>query len=91
MPGLNNPVLMSTIDYATPTDPTSAVQGQISANANKVTATLKAAAPTGQNTPPAVDPAIDPKVVDPKEVVFCDESGALVYAVALISGFYTKE
>ena len=77
-----------TTDYVTYTDPTSAMTGQISANANKVTTTLAA---VGGSGPQAVDPNQDPKIVDPKEIVFCDESGALQYAIALISGFYTKQ
>jgi hypothetical protein len=44
----------------------------------------------GGTTPTAVDPTKPMNVVDHKEISFCDETSAVVFAIALISGFYTK-
>jgi hypothetical protein len=82
--GLANHNEFVTTDYATPGDPTSTVNGQIKATAKKVTDILAATTPT------AVDADIPPKVLDPKEISFCDESGTVVQAILLAGGFYTK-
>jgi len=82
--GLANHNEFVTTDYATPGDPTSTVTGQIKATAKKVTDILAATTPT------AVDADIPPKVLDPKEISFCDESGTVVQAILLAGGFYTK-
>jgi hypothetical protein len=82
--GLANHNEFVTTDYATPGDPTSTVTGQIKTTAKKVTDLLAATAPT------PVDPAILPKILDPKEISFCDESGAVVQAILIAGGFYTK-
>ena len=60
------------------------MNGQIKATAKKVTDILAATTPT------AVDADIPPKVLDPKEVSFCNESGEVVQAILLVGGFYTK-
>jgi hypothetical protein len=82
--GLVNHNEFVTTDYATPGDPTSTVTGQIKTTAKKVTDLLAATVPT------PVDPAILPKILDPKEISFCDESGAVVQAILIAGGFYTK-
>lgn len=82
--GLVNHNEFVTTDYAVPGDPTSAVNGQIKATAKKISVILAATTPT------AVDISIPPKILDPKEVSFCDESGAIVKAILLAGGFYTK-
>jgi len=82
--GLANHNEIVTTDYATAADPASDVKGQIKASAQKVTDILDATTPT------PVDSTIPPKIVEPKEITFCDESGAIVHAVVLAGGFYTK-
>jgi hypothetical protein len=75
-----------TTDYATPSDPTSMVQGQIKMAAQKVSDILAATTPT----PAATFSTTDIKTVEARECVFCDETGAVVNAIVLVSGFYTK-
>jgi hypothetical protein len=82
--GLANHNEFVTTDYTTPGDPTSMVTGQIKTTAKKVTDILAA------TTPAPVDMAIPPKILDPKEISFCDESGAVVQAILIAGGFYTK-
>jgi hypothetical protein len=84
--GLANHNEFVTTDYATPGDPTSTVNGQIKAAAKKVADILAATTPT----PAGTFDAADLKVVEPRECQFCDESGAVVNAILLITGFYTK-
>jgi hypothetical protein len=73
-----------TTNYATPGDPTTTVNGQISLTAKKVNDILIATTPT------LVDPAIAAHKLEPKEIQFCDASGNVVYAVGILGGFYTK-
>ncbi len=82
--GLINHSEIVTTDYASANDPASDVNAQIKVNAQKVTEILQATTPT------PIDAAIPPKIVEPKEITFCDESGAVVHAVVLAGGFYTK-
>ncbi len=82
--GLANHSEFVTTDYATPGDPTSGVNGQIKTTAKKVSDILAATTPT------PVDMSVPPKILDPKEVSFCDESGAVIQAILLVGGFYTK-
>ena len=82
--GLANHNEFVTTDYATPGDPTSTVNGQIKTTAKKVSDILAATTPT------PVDMSVLPKILDPKEVSFCDESGSVVQAILLAGGFYTK-
>ena len=82
--GLANHSEFVTTDYATPGDPTSAVNGQIKTTAKKVSDLLAATTPT------PVDAGVPPKILEPKEISFCDESGAVVQAILLAGGFYTK-
>jgi hypothetical protein len=82
--GLINHSEIVTTDYASANDPASDVNAQIKLNAQKVTEVLHSTTPT------PVDVAIPPKIVEPKEITFCDESGAVVHAVVLAGGFYTK-
>ena len=82
--GLINHNELVTTDYAMPGDPTSAVNGQIKATAKKVTDILAATTPT------PIDMGIPPKILDPKEVSFCDETGEVVQAILIAGGFYTK-
>jgi len=82
--GLANHNEFVTTDYATPGDPTSSVNGQIKTTAKKVSDILAATTPT------PVDVSVPPKLLDPKEVSFCDESGTIVQAILIAGGFYTK-
>lgn len=82
--GLVNHNEFVTTDYATADDPASTVNAQIKLSAQKVTTILA----TSTATP--VDGAIPPKILEPKEISFCDESGAVVQAILLAGGFYTK-
>jgi hypothetical protein len=82
--GLANHNEFVTTDYTTTGDPTSMVTGQIKTTAKKVTDILAATTPT------PVDAAIPPKILDPKEISFCDESGDVVQAILIAGGFYTK-
>ncbi|HEY2082654.1 MAG TPA: hypothetical protein VGI88_07690 [Verrucomicrobiae bacterium] len=82
--GIANHAEQVTTDYATPGDPTKAVNGQIKTTAKKVSDILAATTPT------LVDPAIPAKVVEPAEIACCDASGNVVYAVILKGGNYTK-
>ena len=84
--GLANHNEVVTTDYATPGDPTSAVNGQIKATAKKVADILAATTPT----PVGSFDAEDLKVVEPRECQFCDEAGEVVNAILLVTGFYTK-
>jgi len=82
--GLTNHNEFVLTDYATANDPASVVNAQIKLSAQTIATILAATTPT------PVDTAIPPKIVDPKEISFCDETGAVVYAVMLAGGFYTK-
>jgi len=84
--GLANHADLVTTDYATTDDPTSTVTGQIKATAKKVSDILAAttAIPAGSFV------SGDLKVVEPRECQFCDETGEVVNAILLVSGFYTK-
>jgi len=82
--GLSNHNEFVTTDYATTNDPTSDVKAQIKVSAQKVTELLAATTPT------PIDATIPPKIVEPKEITFCDEAGTVVHAIVLAGGFYTK-
>ncbi|HXT10391.1 MAG TPA: hypothetical protein VN873_02425 [Candidatus Angelobacter sp.] len=82
--GLANHNEFVTTDYSTANDPSSAVNAQIKLSAQKVTSVLAATTPT------PVDGSIPPKIIDPKEISFCDETGAVIQAILLAGGFYTK-
>lgn len=82
--GVPNHAELVATDYTTVGDPTSAILGQIKATAKGVTDILAATTPT------AIDPAKDPKIVKPQEVAVCDESGATMFGVFLVGGFFTK-
>jgi hypothetical protein len=82
--GLTNHNEFVTTDYATANDPGSDVNAQIKLSAQQVTAVLAATTPT------PVDSDVPPKIIDPKEISFCDETGAVVQAILLAGGFYTK-
>jgi hypothetical protein len=84
--GLANHSEFVTTDYATPGDPTSAVSGQIKTTSKKVTEILAATTPT----PAGGFTTQDLKVIEPRECQFCDESGTVVNAILLATGFYTK-
>ena len=82
--GLANHNEIVTTDYATPGDPASTVTGQIKTTAKKVTDILAATTPT------PIDGTIPPKILEPKEISFCDESGTVIQAILIAGGFYTK-
>ena len=84
--GLANHNEFVTTDYATPGDPTSAVNAQIKATAKKVADILAATTPT----PSGSFGTEDLKVIEPRECQFCDETGEVVNAILLATGFYTK-
>lgn len=75
-----------TTDYATTGDPTSTVNGQVKLTAEKITSILAATTPT----PFGSFTSEDIKRMEPREVLLCDESGDVVNAIVLMSGFYTK-
>lgn len=84
--GLANHNEFVTTDYASPGDPTSTVNGQIKATAKTVADILAATTPI----PSGSFAAGDLKVVEPRECQFCDETGGVVNAILLVTGFYTK-
>jgi len=84
--GLANHNELVTTDYATPGDPTSSVNAQIKATAKKVADLLAATTPT----PTGSFTTTDLKVIEPRECQFCDETGEVVNAILLVTGFYTK-
>jgi hypothetical protein len=84
--GVANHNEIVTTDYATANDPTSAIKAQIKASASKVTDILAATTPT----PAGTFTADDIKTNQPREVAFCDITGAIVYGIVMTTGFYTK-
>jgi|GEM_PF-2149242 len=84
--GLANHNELVTTDYATPGDPTSSVNAQIKATAKKLADLLAATTPT----PSGSFTTTDLKVIEPRECQFCDETGEVVNAILLVTGFYTK-
>jgi len=82
--GLANHSEFVTTDYLTANDPTSTIKGQIKLTASQVAQILAATTPT------LVDGSIPAHTLDPKEVAMCDDTGALVYAIGLFGGAYTK-
>jgi hypothetical protein len=75
-----------TREYLTPSDPTTAIKGQIKMNAKGVGDILAATSPT----PVDLDDPDGIKSVESREVSCCDESGLVVTAIFLVSGFYSK-
>lgn len=84
--GLANHNEIVTTEYTTAGDPASDVTAQIKISAQKVAEILSETAPT----PVSPFSSTDTKTIEPREITFCDESGAVVFAVALVGGFYTK-
>ena len=70
------------IDYATPRDPTTPIQGQSNLDANLITQILAATTPT-----PVVG---NPKIMQPTEHTAYDENCNLVYYIVHRTGTYTK-
>lgn len=82
--GLTNYQDFVTTDYQTPSDPTSTVNGQIKLTAPAITAIQ-------QNTNPNPRPGFttdDTKTIQPRAIQCCDDSGAVVTAIILATGFY---
>ena len=86
VPGLSVESQATLIDYATPADPTTTVNGKINLDANMVTSILAATTPT----PISGMTATDIKTVQLREVQMCDASGNKFFAIVPCSGGYTK-
>lgn len=84
--GLANHNEIVTTDYATANDPASEIKAQIKVSAQKISEILA----TTESTPAGSFSATDTKTIEPREITFCDETGAVVFALALVGGFYTK-
>jgi hypothetical protein len=73
-----------TSEYATSSDPTTDVKGQIKLNSALVKQILDGATIT------LADPAIPAHVIEPVEIQLCDITGEVVNAIILAGGFYIK-
>jgi hypothetical protein len=85
MEGLENPSAQ-VLTFREADSPTGALKGQSFLDPKIISDILGAATPAP--VPPFTDP--DVKVMQPREVLFCDEAGAEVWAIAHLTGFYTK-
>lgn len=85
--GIANHSDFVTTYYDDPLDPTSNIEGRVKMTAAEVASILGVA---GNPTPTDGFDADDIKTVQPREVQCCDESGAVVNGIFMVSGFYTK-
>jgi len=86
VPGLAVDQQVVQIAYATPSDPTTPVTGQINSDAASVASILAATTPT----PISGATATAIKTMQPREVKVCDDSGNPFYIIVMATGGYTK-
>lgn len=82
--GLNVQTKLAQLSYATPGDPTSALNGQINSDSDLIGQILAATTPT-----PVVD-APSMKTMQPREMACCDNTGNFFYAIVHVTAGHTK-
>jgi len=84
-PGISNGSDAVTISYATPSDPTTDVKGQVSLNAKKVQDILNATPPTPFGT--ATDATV--RKLEPRIILGCAEDGTAVKMIGIVGDIFT--
>jgi hypothetical protein len=86
--GLKNPGAATNTLYTTP--PAGVTPGVVAAQLNHDPKLIKDALAATTPTPVDVDDPNGIKIMQPREVACCDESGQVVWGLFHVSGFYSK-